>query len=141
MTQPISHDYLIIGAGPAGIQLGYFFKKSGKDYLILEAGDSAGTFFEKYPRHRKLLSINKVYTGTLSCATTGIRSCATTSGCNSRTIVRATFLTPTISSAILSISRTFTILTSNTIRKYLKSPRKIRLSSWTIKGVPTPASG
>src|SRR5436853_6120308 len=63
MTQAIAHDYLIIGAGPAGIQLGYFFAKSGKDYLILEAADSAGAFFEKYPRHRKLLSINKIYTG------------------------------------------------------------------------------
>lgn len=58
------HDFLILGAGPAGLQLGYFFEKSNRDYLILERGDKAGQFFEYYPRHRTLISINKVYTGT-----------------------------------------------------------------------------
>lgn len=57
------HDYLIIGAGPAGLQLGYYLEKAGRDYLILEAGESAGTFFKTFPRHRMLISINKVYTG------------------------------------------------------------------------------
>ncbi len=56
-------DYLIIGAGPGGLQLGYCFEKAGRDYLILERGDSASTFFKTMPRHRKLISINKVYTG------------------------------------------------------------------------------
>jgi len=68
MTQPensktYEHDYIIIGAGPAGLQLGYFFEKAGRDYLILEAGDTPGTFFKRYPRHRTLISSNKVYTG------------------------------------------------------------------------------
>lgn len=57
------HDYLVIGAGPAGLQLGYYLQKSGSDYVILESGKSPGTFFKKYPRHRKLISINKRYTG------------------------------------------------------------------------------
>lgn len=56
-------DYLIVGAGPAGLQLGYFFEKSNYSYRILEAGESAGSFFEAFPRHHKLLSINKVHTG------------------------------------------------------------------------------
>lgn len=56
-------DYLIIGAGPAGIQLAYFLQKAGRDYQVLEAGDGPGTFFKTYPRHRRLISINKVYTG------------------------------------------------------------------------------
>ncbi|MEB3215382.1 MAG: NAD(P)-binding domain-containing protein [Nostocales cyanobacterium 94392] len=56
-------DYLIIGAGPAGVQLGYFLEKANRNYLILEAGKNPGTFFKKYPIHRKLISINKVYTG------------------------------------------------------------------------------
>jgi thioredoxin reductase len=56
-------DYIIIGAGPAGLQLGYYLEKAGRDYLILEAGAAAGTFFNTFPRHRKLISINKVYTG------------------------------------------------------------------------------
>jgi thioredoxin reductase len=56
-------DYLIIGAGPAGLQLGYFLKEAGLDYLILESGSSAGSFFESCPRHRQLISINKPHTG------------------------------------------------------------------------------
>jgi thioredoxin reductase len=56
-------EYLIIGAGPAGIQLGYFLEKSNRSYLILESGINAGNFFKTFPRHQKLISINKVYTG------------------------------------------------------------------------------
>lgn len=63
MNQNIEFDYLIIGAGPAGLQLGYFLEKSNRSYLILEGDKNAGTFFKKYPVHRKLISINKVYTG------------------------------------------------------------------------------
>ncbi|HEX8474334.1 MAG TPA: NAD(P)-binding domain-containing protein [Pyrinomonadaceae bacterium] len=57
------YEYLIIGAGPAGLQMAYCMEQSGHSYLILERGSSAGTFFKKFPRHRKLISINKVYTG------------------------------------------------------------------------------
>ncbi|MGE3537452.1 MAG: NAD(P)-binding domain-containing protein [Candidatus Tectimicrobiota bacterium] len=57
------HETIILGAGPAGLQLGYFLATRGRDYLILEAGESPGSFFTRFPRHGKLLSINKVYTG------------------------------------------------------------------------------
>jgi thioredoxin reductase len=57
------HSYIIIGAGPAGLQLGYFLERAGRDYLILEGGDTPGTFFKTYPRHRTLISNNKIYTG------------------------------------------------------------------------------
>jgi len=56
-------EYLIIGAGPAGLQLGYFLEQAGHDYLILEAGSGPGTFFRSFPRHRRLISINKPHTG------------------------------------------------------------------------------
>ncbi|TVP60554.1 MAG: NAD(P)-dependent oxidoreductase [Nodularia sp. (in: Bacteria)] len=56
-------EYLIIGAGPAGLQLGYFLEKSNANYLILEAADIPGNYFANFPRHKKLISINKVYTG------------------------------------------------------------------------------
>jgi thioredoxin reductase len=56
-------EYLIIGAGPAGLQLGYCLAQAGRDYLIVESGNSPGTFFHTFPRHRTLISINKVYTG------------------------------------------------------------------------------
>ncbi|WP_345432517.1 NAD(P)-binding domain-containing protein [Actinoallomurus vinaceus] len=56
-------DYLVLGAGPAGLQLGYLLEKAGRDYLILEAGSTPGTFFKTFPRHRTLISSNKVHTG------------------------------------------------------------------------------
>ena len=39
------HDYVIIGAGPAGLQMGYFLEQSGRDYVILERGNVAGVIF------------------------------------------------------------------------------------------------
>lgn len=56
-------DYLIIGAGAAGLQTGYFLQKSNRSYIILEKSAKAGSFFAQYPRHRRLISINKIYTG------------------------------------------------------------------------------
>jgi len=56
-------DYLIIGAGPAGLQMGFHLERAGRSYVILEAGEGAGHFFRHYPRHRQLISNNKVYTG------------------------------------------------------------------------------
>ena len=56
-------DYLIIGAGPAGLQLAYFLEKAGRDYHVLEAGPGPGTFFRTFPRHRRLISTNKPHTG------------------------------------------------------------------------------
>ncbi|WP_435135878.1 NAD(P)-binding domain-containing protein [Actinacidiphila sp. bgisy144] len=56
-------DYLVVGAGPAGIQAAYFLERAGRDYLVVEAGTAPGTFFTKFPRHRTLISSNKVHTG------------------------------------------------------------------------------
>ncbi|XP_069976996.1 FAD-dependent oxidoreductase domain-containing protein 2 [Penaeus vannamei] len=57
------HDYCVVGAGPAGLQMGYFLKKAGRDYVIFERANHSGSFFSVYPRHRKLISINKRFTG------------------------------------------------------------------------------
>lgn len=59
----VDFEYLIVGAGPAGLQLGHHLSRAGRSYLILERGDSPGEFFKKFPRHRTLISSNKVYTG------------------------------------------------------------------------------
>ncbi|WP_327580682.1 NAD(P)-binding domain-containing protein [Nonomuraea sp. NBC_00507] len=56
-------DYLVIGAGPAGLQLGYFLHRAGHSYRILEAGPAPSQFFRIFPRHRTLISINKKHTG------------------------------------------------------------------------------
>ncbi|WP_433046448.1 NAD(P)-binding domain-containing protein [Dactylosporangium sp. CS-033363] len=58
-------DYLIIGAGPAGLQLAALLQAEGRrDYLVLEGTDRPGAFFARFPRHRQLISINKPHTGT-----------------------------------------------------------------------------
>ncbi|CAK9085447.1 unnamed protein product [Durusdinium trenchii] len=54
-----TYSYCIVGAGPAGIQLGHFLFHAGRDYIIFERNSNAGSFFEKFPRHRKLISLNK----------------------------------------------------------------------------------
>jgi thioredoxin reductase len=59
----VSYEYLILGAGPAGLQMGHHLSRAGHSYLILEAGDSPGTFFKTFPRHRTLTSQNKVHAG------------------------------------------------------------------------------
>src|SRR5215468_1328813 len=56
-------EYLVIGAGPAGLQLSSLFARSGRDFLTVEAGERPGSFFSVFPRHRRLISINKRYTG------------------------------------------------------------------------------
>ncbi|GAA3795647.1 NAD(P)-binding domain-containing protein [Sphaerisporangium flaviroseum] len=57
------HRYLIIGAGPGGLQLSYFLQRAGADYLTLEREAAPGGFFRRFPRHRRLISLNKVHTG------------------------------------------------------------------------------
>jgi thioredoxin reductase len=56
-------NYVVIGAGPAGLQLGYFLQRAGREYLIVEAGSTPGTFYRTFPRHRRMISINKPHTG------------------------------------------------------------------------------
>ncbi|XP_072035776.1 FAD-dependent oxidoreductase domain-containing protein 2-like [Amphiura filiformis] len=58
-----SKDYCIIGAGPGGLQMGYFLERAKRDYVIFERANTSGAFFIRYPRHRKLISINKRHTG------------------------------------------------------------------------------
>lgn len=52
-----------MGAGPGGLQTGYFLERAGRDYIIFEKDGVAGSFFTQYPRHRKIISINKRHTG------------------------------------------------------------------------------
>lgn len=58
-----THETVIVGAGPAGLQLSYLFSRAGRDHVVLER-HAPGAFFDTYPRHGRLLSINKRHTGT-----------------------------------------------------------------------------
>lgn len=62
-TSKVHHEYCVVGAGPGGLQLGFFLERAGRDYVIFERDGLAGAFYVKYPRHRKLISINKRHTG------------------------------------------------------------------------------
>lgn len=62
-TSKVHHEYCVVGAGPGGLQLGFFLERAGRDYVIFERDGLAGAFYLKYPRHRKLISINKRHTG------------------------------------------------------------------------------
>jgi len=54
-------DTIIIGCGPAGLQLGYFLQSINHEYIILESSNTSASFFSKYPHSKELISINKVY--------------------------------------------------------------------------------
>ena len=38
------HDYCVIGAGPGGLQMGYFLKRAHRDYMIFERTNTPGEF-------------------------------------------------------------------------------------------------
>ncbi|XP_053325035.1 FAD-dependent oxidoreductase domain-containing protein 2 [Spea bombifrons] len=59
----VAHDYCVLGAGPGGLQIAKFLEGSRRDYLVLERSWIPGSFFSRFPRHRKLISINKQFTG------------------------------------------------------------------------------
>jgi cation diffusion facilitator CzcD-associated flavoprotein CzcO len=39
---PENHDYCIIGAGPAGLQMAYFLQQAGREYVVFERSDHPG---------------------------------------------------------------------------------------------------
>ena len=56
-------ENIIIGAGPSGLQLAYYFNKYNINYIIFEKETNSGSFFSKYPHTKQLISINKKFTG------------------------------------------------------------------------------
>lgn len=56
-------ETIILGAGPSSLQLAYFLKKNNIPYLIIERNSTCASFFAKYPHTKKLISLNKKYTG------------------------------------------------------------------------------
>jgi thioredoxin reductase len=55
--------YLVVGAGPGGLQIGHYLSSASRDYLILDAAPAPASFFRAYPRFRQLISINKYEVG------------------------------------------------------------------------------
>ena len=48
---------------PGGLQLGHYLLQAGRDYVTFESQGHAGSFFDRYPVHRQLISLNKRFTG------------------------------------------------------------------------------
>jgi thioredoxin reductase len=55
--------YLIIGAGPGGLQIAHYLESAGRDYTVLDSAPAPASFFTQYPRWRQLISINKKEVG------------------------------------------------------------------------------
>jgi 2-polyprenyl-6-methoxyphenol hydroxylase-like FAD-dependent oxidoreductase len=55
--------YVIIGAGPGGLQLAHYLDSAGRDYAVLERAPGPASFFRHLPRFRQLISINKRWSG------------------------------------------------------------------------------
>lgn len=49
--QPIRKTIVVLGAGPAGLSVGYELSRRGIDFVILEKGDLPGESFSHYPRN------------------------------------------------------------------------------------------
>lgn len=52
-------ECVIVGAGPAGLQMSLNMKESGVDAVVLERSDRVASFFRTYPRNRNLISFTK----------------------------------------------------------------------------------
>ena len=55
--------YVVVGAGPGGLQIAHYLESSHRDYVVIEKRGIPGSFFESQPRFRQLISINKRYSG------------------------------------------------------------------------------
>ena len=53
-----AHDYIIVGAGSAWLQMGLFMERAGASYMIYERGEQAGSFWKTYPVTEELISVN-----------------------------------------------------------------------------------
>lgn len=42
VTSKSHHDYCVVGAGPAGLQMGYFLHQAKRDYVIFERANNSG---------------------------------------------------------------------------------------------------
>lgn len=61
MRQEHTVRYVVLGAGPAGLQMVYFLRRAGVEHVVLERSSRVGSFFRDLPRSRTLISFNKVH--------------------------------------------------------------------------------
>ncbi len=71
MSTVEQHDVIVIGAGPAGLSLGYFLEKAGLDYLVLEK-ERVGYSWSSMPE--KLVVLSPWWVNTLPGSWIGLRN-------------------------------------------------------------------
>ena len=57
LADGVDWDYIIVGAGPAGLQMGFHLQKAGRRYIILERANVSGgvtSIFNNQINHRFL---------------------------------------------------------------------------------------
>eukprot|EP00656_Telonema_subtile_P034775 TRINITY_DN3880_c0_g1_i5.p1 TRINITY_DN3880_c0_g1~~TRINITY_DN3880_c0_g1_i5.p1 ORF type:complete len:596 (-),score=146.10 TRINITY_DN3880_c0_g1_i5:613-2400(-) len=55
----VGFEYCIVGAGPGGLQLASLMHAKQRDYVVFERANASGSFFDVYPRHRRLNSFHR----------------------------------------------------------------------------------
>ena len=56
-------ENIIVGAGPAGLQMAYYLEQAKQPYVVIEKANHVGAFFSTFPRKGHLISVNKRYCG------------------------------------------------------------------------------
>jgi len=54
---------VVVGAGPAGLQLAHLLQVKGYSYVVLEKEEKSAAFQARYPVHGRLISLNKRFVG------------------------------------------------------------------------------
>jgi hypothetical protein len=65
--KPGHAEYCVIGAGPGGLQVGSLLHEAGLHVVVFDKARNAGSFFARFPVHRRLISINKRRGGCKLC--------------------------------------------------------------------------
>jgi thioredoxin reductase len=55
--------FVVVGAGPAGLQLAHLLQVKGYSYVVLEKEEKSAAFQARYPVHGRLISLNKRFVG------------------------------------------------------------------------------
>jgi len=59
MQDSVDYDYVIVGAGPAGLQMAYFLQQAGQRYIVPSFSNSIRGVVGSFPSTRRTTSLKK----------------------------------------------------------------------------------